>query len=163
MRRGLPKKYAKMGFKKGWREYKKSLRSRSSSRAPKRRAPKRRFATTRSSSSKRKPKMAKNGRLTKMQEDLAMTIGGSGSEVVSRLVSSVTSSFGLNVSDDVAGTVGSHFAEQATTRYFKAGFRGAKIASASRAIGGLLQGATGLVSGMTNDNSQQSSTTGANF
>jgi hypothetical protein len=27
-RKGLPKKYAKMGFKKGWREYKKSKRGR---------------------------------------------------------------------------------------------------------------------------------------
>jgi len=29
MARGLPKKYAKMGFKKGWREYKKTQRGRS--------------------------------------------------------------------------------------------------------------------------------------
>lgn len=27
MGKGLPKKYAKMGFKKGWREYKKTLKS----------------------------------------------------------------------------------------------------------------------------------------
>lgn len=36
-RKGLPKKYAKMGFKKGWREYKKAQRKRTGTRTTRRR------------------------------------------------------------------------------------------------------------------------------
>jgi len=54
-RKGLPKKYAKMGFKKGWREYKKSKRT----------PTKRRRTTTRRTYTKRGRNSMKTNALVK--------------------------------------------------------------------------------------------------
>jgi len=74
-RKGLPKKYAKMGFKKGWREYKKSKRT-----------PTRRRTTTRrrTSSTRRTYKRRRNDMKTNAL--MKGIIAGAGATLIKKYV-----------------------------------------------------------------------------
>lgn len=99
-RQGLPKKYAKMGFKRGWAAYKRSKNKRTSS--PRR---------ARTPTTRRRRTMAKAKRKYTKRRVPAMTpqkaviggfIYGFGRGQLNNLVKGLTSNVALNLSDEIA-------------------------------------------------------------
>lgn len=101
-RKGLPKKYAKMGFKKGWREFKKAKRAakrkRKKSRSSKTRRRRGRVIKSRSRTMAKKRRRRSN-RMSKRTKQL---LGAAGYAVIGEpALDAVASRVGLGVSDDI--------------------------------------------------------------
>ena len=76
MGKGLPKKYAKMGFKKGWAAYKRSKKG-GTKKTTRKKAPKRKYTKTRASTKRRKSTMARRKkRGSRKQGIVSLAING---------------------------------------------------------------------------------------
>lgn len=134
-RKGLPKKYAKMGFKKGWAAYKRANNSRSTTRSrptmARRRTRARRYVTRRARSGYRRRKGLLSGNTGNM-------IIGAGAGFTSPYIPRVLGIWTLPVVFGVAGYVAKKPALLSI-----AGYELGKTISASGLIGGLGNGGGG--------------------
>jgi len=83
-RKGLPKKYAKMGFKRGWAAYKKSKRTPTRRVTTRRAAPKRRYTMARRRSYRRKARSAIGGINTNAM--MKGIIAGAGATLIKKYI-----------------------------------------------------------------------------
>ncbi len=84
-RKGLPKKYAKMGFKRGWAAYKKSKRTTTRRKTTTRRAaPKRRYTMARRRSYRRRARSAIGGINTNAM--MKGVIAGAGATLIKKYI-----------------------------------------------------------------------------